>query len=105
MAPLLHAEVPPTSALGAVCSGLTLVEVEIKTKSSVVLISPNAPFVCQLLGENVRRPVALLLAFSFALVPLGALLPSPRWLAWWWPIVRVSGRRRLALVVTTFGLW
>ena len=83
MAPRLHAEVPPTRALGAVCSSLTLVQVEIKTKPSVVLVSPNAPFVCQLLGENVCRPVALLFAFSFALVPfvVGALLPGPEgWL-------------------------
>lgn len=84
-------EVPPTGTLGAVCNGLTLVEVEIKTKPSVVLVGPNAPLVRQLLGENIREPVALLLAFSFALVPfgVGALRPRPRRLAGCWTIVSV----------------
>ena len=106
VAPLLHAKVPPPRALSPIGNGLALVEVEIETESSVVLISSNASFVRQLLGKDVGEPIAFLLAFPFSFVALvvGSLCSGPGWLAACRPIVRFPGRSSLTFAVTTLGL-
>ena len=61
--PLLHTEMPSAIALCSMCCFLTLVEIEVETQPSIVIIHSSTSFVLQL-G---RQDVGDLLAFSFSL--------------------------------------
>ena len=60
VATLLHAKVPSTAALRSVGCILALVQIEIETHATVVVIHANTSFVLELCRENVGC------AFSFA---------------------------------------
>ena len=60
MASLFHAEMPTTTALSSIGCFLALVQIEIETHATVVVIHANTSFVLELCRENVGC------AFSFA---------------------------------------
>ena len=67
MATLLHTQVPSTIAFGSMRSILTLVEIEVETQPSVVIIRSNTSFVLQLGRQDVCHlfPFSLSFALSF----------------------------------------